>query len=75
MTRLIPFKHSALTAMLQGELRYTPEGWVSSVGIAGCWNSHVIRYLAGKGYCVIRGSRAAITASGRAALRDLELAA
>jgi hypothetical protein len=72
---LTPMKQSALHAMTKGELRFTPDGWVSTVGIEGIWNSHAILWLAGKGYCVIRGSRAAITADGRDAVDYAGMAA
>ncbi len=67
--RLTPMKEEALRAMLRGELHYVAGvGWSSSVGIPGTWNSHTLQWLAGKGFCVIRGSLATITSDGRAVL-------
>ena len=68
MSRLLvtPLQEAALDAMTRGELRHAPpNGWVSSVGVKGIWNSFSIFWMAGRGWCVITGSRAQITSEGR----------
>jgi hypothetical protein len=68
---LTPMAETALHALTHGDLRWTPDGWVSSCGVVGIWNSHTIKWLAGRGYCAIRRSRAMIASEGRKALDRL----
>jgi hypothetical protein len=64
--RLTPHMEGALRAMTRGELRFAADiGWQSPDGL---WNSHTIRWLAGRGLVAINGSRARITSDGIAAL-------
>jgi hypothetical protein len=65
MARLTPFKESALAALARGALELTPDGWRSTVGADGLWNSHTITWLAWRRYCAIEGGRAVITGAGR----------
>jgi hypothetical protein len=68
--RLTPLMESALLAMLQGSLtRDGNRGWVSTVpGAEGVWNSHTIRWMASRRFCVISmdKSKASITPNGKA---------
>lgn len=75
MICLTPLMETALRAMTRGELRYTVDiGWTITFPPSNegekiiAWNSHTIRWLAGHGFCAVRGSRAAITLEGRDAL-------
>lgn len=71
MSELTPFMESALFAMRRGALERQPDGWRSTAGICGLWNSHTLQWMAGQGLCVIAGDQAKITSEGKAALSRL----
>jgi hypothetical protein len=59
--RLTARKETALRAMRRGQLEYTADGWISSVGYAGIWNTHTITFLAWLGLCALDRAREAAT--------------
>jgi hypothetical protein len=69
---LTPLMQTALSAMCHGALEHTAEGWRSSTGRAGIWNSHSIRWLANRQFCLIEGKRATITRQGKQVLVELQ---
>jgi hypothetical protein len=64
---LTPFKHTCLLALAEGPLDRKPEGWVPRQGGDGCWNNHVVTYLAFLGFARLNHGKttAGITNPGR----------
>lgn len=69
---LTPLMQTALSTMSRGPLEHTPEGWRSTTGRDGTWNSHTIKFLANRNYCRIAGKRATITFQGKQVLIELQ---
>lgn len=79
--RLTPIKETALHAMKHGPLQLGPEGWTSTVGIQGTWNTHSITWLADRKLVITYDHpesgtrRAKLRPAGVAVLAELEHAA
>jgi hypothetical protein len=65
-TWLTPIKHTCLQVMAQGPLDRTETGWISRKGVEGCFNTHTVTWLAGRGFVSISSSKrsCSITAKG-----------
>ncbi len=71
--RLTPMMETCLRAMARGELIRGADGWRSSLGLDGVWNSHTVGYLRRRGFCFVRGEkRAVIAGPGRMAIGEID---